>query len=203
MVTFIKQFGPKVLYNEDRCTGCGNCVFYCPNDCVRMKTPGKASFNLSSCRGCGVCVTFCPAGALDLEGLEREGISEQISRYSAKLESPKALVFRCQWCDFSTKGLEKNVSVIDALCAGRTQAFHILEAFQNGFDGVMIAACEPDLCELEKAGQRLKPLVEMLKERLGKIGLRDRLQLCLAPPEKPEIFESELEQFLEKLKELK
>jgi len=203
MAILIEQFGPKVQANEDLCIGCGNCVFYCPNDSVRMKSPGKACFNLSSCRGCGICVAFCPAGALDLEGLEREAISNLISRFSSKLETPRVLVFRCQWCVFSTLGLNKNVGFIDLLCTGRIQAFHILEAFRKGIDGVMIVACEADNCQLEKAGERLKPLVAVLQERLGVIGLQDRLHLCLAPPRASEIFEEELEQFLMKIKELK
>ncbi len=202
-VITLKRHSLKVKANTDLCISCGNCVFYCPYDAAKLESPGVVSFDLAACRGCGLCVAMCPAIALDLDNWERERISALISKLSLEMQPPKILVFRCQWAIFpplNGRELATNIRFIDLPCASRVDTSHILEALQKGMDGVLIAACSEEDCKQEKASGKAQHSVEKLKERLGQIGLQDRLHFCTVAPRYPEQFDRELEQFSQKIR---
>lgn len=193
----LKRRSLKVKVDADRCIACGNCVYYCPYNAASLGNPGAVSFDLAACRGCGLCVAMCPAFALDLEHWERDRISESISRLSLDEQSPNILLFRCQWAVFPSLNEQSapNIHYIDLPCAARVDIYHILEAFQKGVDGVMIAACSEEDCKQEKASGKTQRSIAGLMDRLGQIGLQDRLHFCTVSPRYPEGFTNELEQF--------
>ena len=198
----LKRNSLKVKADRDLCIRCGNCAFYCPYEAVKLESPGIANFDFAACRGCGLCVVICPALALDLENWERERISTLVSKLSLKMQKPKILVFRCQWAVFPPLDdgkLAPNIRSIDLPCAARVDPFHILEAFQKGVDGVLIAACSEDDCKQERGSGKTQHLVARLKERLSQIGFQDRLHFCTVAPRYPEQFNQELEQFSQKI----
>ena len=138
--------------------------------------------------------------ALELENWERERISTLISKLSLEIEEPKVLVFRCQWAVLPPldEDFGSHVRAIDLPCAARVDVLHILEAFQNGIDGVLIAACHEEECKQERQGSReAQRQVAALKARLSQIGLGDRLHFCFVAPRYPETFIRELGQFSE------
>jgi coenzyme F420-reducing hydrogenase delta subunit len=201
----LKRNTLKVTADTNLCISCGNCVYYCPYDAAKLESPGAVSFNLALCQGCGLCVAMCPAIALDLDNWERERISALISKLSSEMKSPKTLVFRCQWAVFPSLESEQpapNVRFIDMPCASRVDIGHILESFRQGVDGVLIAACSEEDCKQEKASGKTKHSVDRLKERLGQIGLQDRLHFCTVSPRYPEQFSRELEQFNKNIEEM-
>jgi NAD-dependent dihydropyrimidine dehydrogenase PreA subunit len=58
--------------NEDKCTGCQDCLEKCPFDAVEMKKVSgskkmKASILADKCMGCGVCIVGCKQRALTYE----------------------------------------------------------------------------------------------------------------------------------------
>ena len=114
------------------------------------------------------------------------------------MEKPRVLVFRCQWAVLPPvdEDFGSHVRAIDLPCAARVDMLHILEAFQNGIDGVLIAACYEEECKQEKKGSKeAQHQVMALKERLSQIGLGDRLHFCFVAPRYPEVFTAELGQF--------
>lgn len=197
----LKQNSLKVKADRDRCIICGNCIFYCPYDAAKLESPGAAIFDLDLCHGCGLCVALCPAMALELENWEGERISALVSRLSLEMEKPRILVFRCQWSVFPSLDGEflPNVGVVDLPCAARVDILHILEAFQKGVDGVLIAACPEEDCKLERGSKAAQRSVLALKKRLSQIGFEDRLHFCSVTPRYPESFTRELQQFKEKI----
>lgn len=198
----LKRHSLKVKADTDLCISCGNCVFYCPYDAAKLESPGTVSFDLAACRGCGLCIAMCPAIALDLESWENERLSALISRLSWEMQSPKILVFRCQWAIFPPlNGGESppNVRFIDIPCASRVDTSHILEAFLQGIDGVLIAACSEDDCKQERASGKTQHSVALLKDKLGQLGLQDRLHFCTVAPRYPDEFDKELKQFSQKI----
>jgi len=200
-VITLKRNSLKVKVDTDSCIACGNCVFYCPYDAAKLESPGAVNFDLAACRGCGLCVAMCPAFALELENWERQRISDLISKLSSEMQPPKILVFRCQWAVFPPLNEESvpNIRYIDLPCASRVDTFHILEAFQKGVDGVLIAACSEEDCKQERVSGKTQRSVALLGERLNQIGLQDRLHFCTVAPRYPEGFGRELEQFSQRI----
>jgi len=147
---------------------------------------------------------MCPAFALELENWERERISDLISRLASEIKPPKILVFRCQWAVFPPLDgvLAPNIRYIDLPCASRVDTLHILEAFQKGIDGVLIAACPEEDCKQEKGSGKTQRSVAALGKKLGQIGLEERLHFCTVAPRYPEGFNRELEQFSQSIKDI-
>jgi len=200
----LKRNSLKVKVDKDLCIACGNCVYYCPYHAPKLESVGGISFDLAACRGCGLCVVMCPAFALELEHWERERLSTLIQQLLAEMKPPKLLVFRCQWAFFPPLdgGSNPNVRVIDLPCAARVDPVHVLDAFQKGADGVLIAACAEDDCKQEKAGGRAQRLVAKLNEKLSQIGYQERLHFCSIAPRHGDGFDKELGQFRQKIMDM-
>ncbi|MBA7633902.1 Ion-translocating oxidoreductase complex subunit B [subsurface metagenome] len=200
VLTF-KQNSLKIKVDADLCIACGNCVFFCPYDAAKLESPGAIHFDLAACRGCGLCVAMCPTQALELENWEEERISLLVSKLLSEAKPPKILVFRCQWAAFPSLngGLAQNACLIDLPCASRVDTLHILKAFQEGADGVLIAACSEEDCKQEKASGKAQHSVEKLRQRLSQLGLQDRLHFCTVAPRYPDRFDRELEQFTKQI----
>jgi len=192
---------PEIEFDKDLCISCGNCAFYCPYQAVKLDSPGGVSFDLAYCKGCGLCVAKCPAMAIELENWERERISALISQLLAEVQSPKILVFRCQWTVSPPRDGEfaPNIRTIDLPCAARVDTLHVLEAFQKGVDGVLIAACPEEDCHRGSGSREAQRLVAKLKERLSQIGYQDRLHFCSVSPRDPEQLDKELRQFRQRI----
>src|SRR5512136_235019 len=53
------SYYPELLFAEEKCAGCGECVRVCPEKAVRMR--GKASqTDRRLCKSAGLCVDACP-----------------------------------------------------------------------------------------------------------------------------------------------
>ncbi|UCC90532.1 MAG: FAD-dependent oxidoreductase [Dehalococcoidia bacterium] len=192
---------PKIEFNKYLCITCGNCVFYCPYSAAKLDSSGVVDFDLASCKACGLCVAMCPAMALDLGNGERERISTLLPKLSAEMEPPKILVFRCQWAVFPPSGGEllPNIRFIDVPCVARVDNFHILEAFRQGIDGVLIAACPGEDCHWVRGSRGAQHSIANLSKQLSQIGFQDRLYFCSVTPRHPEELDRELEQFGQKI----
>lgn len=199
-VITLKRNSLKVKADRDKCIRCGNCVFYCPYSAARLEN-GAATFDLELCRGCGLCVALCPALALDLEHWEEDRILTLISSLSKEKTRPNILVMRCQWAVFSelSEEFDSNVNIIDMPCAGRIDPLHIMEAFRQGIDGIMIAACHEEDCKSKRGSEEARRLTTALKKTLSQIGFEERLHFCSVAPRYPESFREELRLFKERI----
>ena len=73
-----KSVAPEV--DSKKCIGCGTCVLFCPEACIKLRSnihPGKnkkskgvASINQEWCKGCGVCTIECPVKAIIMKKVE-------------------------------------------------------------------------------------------------------------------------------------
>ncbi len=197
----LKRNSLKVTVDKDLCIACGNCVYYCPYNAPTLTSAGGISFDLDACRGCGLCVALCPAFALDLENWERDRISDLIPQLLAEMKPPKILVFRCQWAVYPPLNgdMSPNIGTIELPCAGRVEALHVLEALQNGADGVMVVACSEDDCKQEKVSAKSEWVVTRIKEKLDQIGLGDKINFASVSPRYPGQVEEKVRQFRQSL----
>ncbi len=58
--------GGGVIYRENLCIGCGNCIESCTIGAIFERDDGK----IAVCVHCGYCVKFCPHGVLSYEEVE-------------------------------------------------------------------------------------------------------------------------------------
>lgn len=199
----LKQNSLKVKLNSDLCIACGNCVYYCPYHAPSLDR-GAVKIDLAACRGCGLCVAMCPALALEMENWEGDRISGVISQLAKEMAPPKILAFRCQWAAFPPlNGATGSVRFVDLPCASRVDMQHIVQAFQNGIDGVMVLACSEDDCKQEKASGKAQRSVARLTERLKQIGLQDKLYFGTVAPRYPERLEKEIREFTGKIESIR
>ena len=54
------------LVDEDKCTGCGNCVEIGPSEVYQMEEEKSNPVHPEECIECWACVTQCPAESIQL-----------------------------------------------------------------------------------------------------------------------------------------
>lgn len=91
----------------------------------------------------------------------------------------KVVAFLCNWCSYAgadKAGLNQlpvphELSVIRVMCSGRVEPTLILEAFQNGADGVMVLACHPGDCHYKEGNLRAFCRAELLERLIPQLGI--------------------------------
>lgn len=64
-----ESFSPSLLYNSEKCVGCGACVDACPNGAILMDEEKHIAIqNFELCGACGECVPACLSDARSIAG---------------------------------------------------------------------------------------------------------------------------------------
>jgi len=92
---------------------------------------------------------------------------------------PQITAFYCIYCGYmaaDTAGAlhiqyPANVKFVRMPCTGKTDARYLLEAFEQGADGVYIVACPIGNCHHVRGNERGQNRVEHAKQILDEIGL--------------------------------
>jgi F420-non-reducing hydrogenase iron-sulfur subunit len=100
---------------------------------------------------------------------------------------PKLVGFLCNWCSYAGADLAgvsrfqypPNLRVIRVMCSGRVHPAHILEAFRDGADGVLVAGCHvPTDCHYISGNFKAQRRVAMVKKLMEQLGIEpERLRL--------------------------
>ncbi len=53
-----------VEVDQDKCTGCGECIDACPAQVLELVDDKSDPVNIDECLGCETCVETCPEGAI-------------------------------------------------------------------------------------------------------------------------------------------
>lgn len=100
--------------------------------------------------------------------------------------TPEITVFTCIYCGYmaaDTAGslrLEypSNIKIVRLPCTGKTDIQYLLNAFEEGADGVYIVACSLGNCHHEHGNERGLARMKRTREILEKIGLEpERLDM--------------------------
>lgn len=117
---------------------------------------------------------------------------------------PKILAFLCNYCSYAGADLAgtarmsypHNVMIIRVLCTGRVDPVHIIEAFKNGADGVLVAGCHYGDCHFISGNYKTGRKVALLRRTLEQFGVEpERLRFQM-------ISSGEAERFVETIKEM-
>jgi len=173
--------GTTVQVDEDLCSACGICVPVCKYEALSVKKDKggneKIVVDKVECKGCGLCVAACPSGAIS----QKKGFEVSLSELHDKVKSlfktkedKKLVVFCCNWSVFPGMQLSESPTLIKtpygiivSMCSGRVTPELVLDAFDEGAWGVMVAGCPPEECDHNgnyKTRRRLVLLKNFLKQ---------------------------------------
>lgn len=99
---------------------------------------------------------------------------------------PKIVCFLCTWCTSAGADLagtsrlqyRPNGVNIRFMCSSRVDPEHVLWAFKEGADGVLIGGCHPGDCHYQDGNYRTQARVALLYRLLDDFGI-DRARLRL------------------------
>ena len=100
---------------------------------------------------------------------------------------PRIIAFCCHYCAYTAADLAggsrleypANVTIIRLPCSGRVDIMHILQAFEDGADGVYVAGCMEGDCHFVSGNLRARKRVEYVRGMLREVGIN---------PERVEMF---------------
>ncbi len=201
----IVKFSPKPEYLTEECVGCDKCVFICPYDAIEAKAFSTPEIIKDRCVGCGACTLVCLHHALEMRGFEFENVLKSYTSAAMKLKelgkSPTILTFCCQWSEFPALQdpenlmFKKNTVIMEVPCFKALDPSHVINALQNGFDGVMGVACASEDCKLSEGMETAERNMDVLRRVLKKMDLLDRFEFFTVSPRQIGDFSQKLDDF--------
>jgi len=209
----------KASVDKETCVNCDACVVSCIFNAIEAEPFGSPHIIEANCKGCGVCAAECPMGAMQLVQFTDEQIVAAIEalfkpeRSASSTENfrPKILCFACQWCSYGAADLAgvsriqypPSIRILRVPCSGRVDTLHVLRAFQNGADGVIITGCHIGDCHYIDGNIKAKDRVEVMKKSLNILGIEPkRLEIGFASSSEGKKFANMMTNFVEKIKKL-
>jgi Pyruvate/2-oxoacid:ferredoxin oxidoreductase delta subunit len=87
MPYMLKRYHKAVIPDPEACTGCEECISYCPTSAISMNSSGKAEIKDEFCIGCGHCYYQCSPGAFELIEDERNVFLPMQDKSQARIKS--------------------------------------------------------------------------------------------------------------------
>ena len=205
----VVKYSRKAVWDSKACVGCGKCVFICPYDAIRSEPFSSPTIITEKCMGCGACQMVCPHNAIHVIGYRFEDILATCSSAAKSMRDrnngPSVLVFSCQWSEYSAlddpqkmlKG--KNALMLEVPCFKGMDPLHVVNAFRQGFDGVMAVVCSAKDCKLQNGRDAAERQLEVLMGYLKGQGLLDRFEMHELSPRCEGEFAQMFEAFRERI----
>jgi coenzyme F420-reducing hydrogenase delta subunit len=124
---------------------------------------------------------------------------------------PEITAFYCIYCGYmaaDTAGAlhiqyPANVKFVRLPCTGKTDVRYLLEAFEQGSDGVYLVACPLGNCHHVRGNERGLARVERAKELLDEIGLGgERLDMFFMSGSQGQTFAMAAQEMTERIRKL-
>jgi F420-non-reducing hydrogenase iron-sulfur subunit len=124
---------------------------------------------------------------------------------------PKIVCFLCTWCTSAGADLagtsrlqyRPNGVNIRFMCSSRVDPEHVLWAFHEGADGVLIGGCHPGDCHYQDGNYKTQARISLLNRLLDDMGIdRARLKLEWISAAEGTKFAKVMNEFTEELRSL-
>ncbi len=125
--------------------------------------------------------------------------------------NPEITLFTCIYCGYmaaDTAGALRirypaNVKIVRLPCTGKTDIQYLLDAFDDGADGVMVVACSLGNCHHERGNERAQARVARAQGILSSVGLEpERLSINFVSGGMGATFAKHVDEMVTRLKEL-
>lgn len=99
---------------------------------------------------------------------------------------PEILAICCKYCAYAAADLAgsmrlsypTNIRIVQVPCTGRVDVIHLLNAVQDGADGVYVAGCLEGECHFVGGNLKARSRVNRVKQILEEIGLEpERIEM--------------------------
>ncbi len=124
---------------------------------------------------------------------------------------PKIVGFLCNWCSYTGADLAgtarmkypSNMVGIRVMCSGRVDPGFIMNAFQNGADGVLVCGCHPGDCHYVEGNYKCMRRIPLTKKILSGFGIDPkRLRLEWISASEGALFQEVITEFTEQIRQL-
>jgi len=124
---------------------------------------------------------------------------------------PRIIAFCCNYCAYAAADLAGskrmqypvNVRIIHTPCTGKLEMEHILEAFEKGIDGILVAGCLEGGCHFLEGNLRARKRTDRIRQMLDEIGVGgERLEMITMSAGMGERFAVTASEFTEKIRSL-
>ncbi|TXT54820.1 MAG: F420-non-reducing hydrogenase iron-sulfur subunit D [Candidatus Thorarchaeota archaeon] len=132
-------------------------------------------------------------------------------RKKAKGFEPRIVAFCCNWCSYagadlagtSRMQMPPNVRIIRVNCTGRIDPSFILDALNQGADGVLISGCHPGDCHYSTGNLKMQARFALLQKMVESAGLEpERIRLQWASAAEGDVFTEGVKTMVETVKRL-
>ena len=124
---------------------------------------------------------------------------------------PEITAFYCIYCGYmaadtaGAMGVQypANVKFVRMPCTGKTDIRYLLEAFEQGADGVFVVACPIGNCHHVRGNERGLARLQRAQKILDEIGLgSDRLEMFFMSGSQAHTFASTVDKMTDRIREL-
>ena len=169
--------GAKV--SPDICIGCLTCVRVCPYE-IPVINNEKVAYIDGDCQSCGICVVECPVNAIEFKGsYEDQGKDELTNAIKGINRSGDPVIvnlfchynkFAGSMANYTEAGRE--VINVGVLGLSKIEPVLLLQAFENGADGIMVNVCVEEDCHYgSSCSEWAHRKITTAKQLLSSIGM--------------------------------
>jgi len=124
---------------------------------------------------------------------------------------PNIIGFLCNWCSYAGADLAgtsriqypSNVKVIKVMCSGRINPMYVINALQQGADGVLIGGCHPGDCHYNHGNYLARRRMAIMKKLLEYMGIEpERVRMTWVSAAEGRKFADVVEEVTKEIKKL-
>ena len=124
---------------------------------------------------------------------------------------PNIIGFLCNWCSYAGADLAgtsriqypPNVKVIKVMCSGRINPMYVINALQQGADGVLIGGCHPGDCHYNHGNYLARRRIAIMKKLLEYMGIEpERVRMTWVSAAEGRKFADVVEEVTKDIKKL-